>query len=237
MNYLIKKYLSVEFRFMLLVIMLFGSPLMPTHPTAYGQLVLAEVIRTAIKKVVKAMDLKIQRLQNKTIWLQQVQKSIENILSKTKLDEIAQWSSNQKEQFTTYYSSLKKVKSVLLQFKQVKEISDKQVKMFRAFQRTWQILKNDCHFGAEEIQYMAKVYGGMLDESLKNIDEITALVQSYTFQMSDAERLEYINKTANKVEENYRNLLQFNQQNMLLSLQRSQSSDEVLRIKRLYNLP
>ena len=32
------------------------------------------IIREAIKKVIKAVDLMIQRLQNKTIWLQNAQK-------------------------------------------------------------------------------------------------------------------------------------------------------------------
>ena len=40
------------------------------------------LIKFAVKKVIKAIDLRIQRLQNKTIWLQNAQKKIENILSK-----------------------------------------------------------------------------------------------------------------------------------------------------------
>jgi len=46
-----------------------------------------EIIKAAVVKVIKAIDLRIQRLQTKTIWLQNAQKVLENKLSKFKLDE------------------------------------------------------------------------------------------------------------------------------------------------------
>uniref|UniRef100_A0A183CT87 P-loop_TraG domain-containing protein n=1 Tax=Globodera pallida TaxID=36090 RepID=A0A183CT87_GLOPA len=48
----------------------------------------AAVIKAAIKKVVKAVDLMIQRRQNKVIRLQNAQKAIENTMAKLQLDEI-----------------------------------------------------------------------------------------------------------------------------------------------------
>jgi hypothetical protein len=41
---------------------------LPT-PTVRAGLPLMEIIRQGIKKVIKAMDLKLQRLQNQTLWL------------------------------------------------------------------------------------------------------------------------------------------------------------------------
>ena len=38
-----------------------------------------------------AVDLQVQRIQNKTIWLQNAQKTLENEMSKLKLDEITDW--------------------------------------------------------------------------------------------------------------------------------------------------
>ena len=46
------------------------------------------IIKEGIKKVIVAVDLKIQRLQTKTIWLQNAQKVIENAMSKLKLNQI-----------------------------------------------------------------------------------------------------------------------------------------------------
>ena len=60
------------------------------------------IIRAAVVKAIKAMDLKIQKLQNKTIWLQNAQKEIENMLSKVKLDAISDWAKKQKELYQKY---------------------------------------------------------------------------------------------------------------------------------------
>jgi hypothetical protein len=43
-------------------------------------------ISLVIAKVIKAIDLQVQKLQNQTIWLQQAQQVAEHELSKFKLD-------------------------------------------------------------------------------------------------------------------------------------------------------
>ena len=64
---------------------------------------IAKIIKEGVKKVIKAVDLMIQRLQNKTIWLQNAQKVIENQLSKLKLTEISDWVNKQKELYKDYF--------------------------------------------------------------------------------------------------------------------------------------
>ncbi|MEO6453274.1 MAG: hypothetical protein ABIN97_04340 [Ginsengibacter sp.] len=56
-----------------------------------AQASIIDVIKAGVKKVIKAVDLKIQRLQNKTIWLQNAQKVLENEMSKLKLTDISDW--------------------------------------------------------------------------------------------------------------------------------------------------
>ena len=67
----------------------------------------------AIKKVIKAVDLQIQRLQNKTIWLQNAQKTLENKMAKLKLEEISDWVEKQRKLYDDYFQELWKVKSAL----------------------------------------------------------------------------------------------------------------------------
>lgn len=202
-----------------------------------GQIAIAEIIKAGVKKVIKAVDLKIQRLQNKTIWLQNAQKTLENALSKLKLDEIANWTEKQKEQYRKYYEELTKVKAIISYYQRIRDITQKQVRLVNEYNRSWQLIRQDKHFTADELNYMAKVYSGILEESLKNIDLIMLLVKSFATTMSDAGRLELINKAADQVDTNYDDLIRFNQQNVLLSLQRAKSSYELETVKKLYGLP
>jgi len=70
------------------------------------------IVGTVISKVVKAIDLKVQKLQNETLFLQNVQKRMENKLHELKLAEISGWSQKQKDLYQQYFAEFKQVKPV-----------------------------------------------------------------------------------------------------------------------------
>tara|TARA_B100000953_G_scaffold295247_1_gene286167 strand:- start:1266 stop:1955 length:690 start_codon:yes stop_codon:yes gene_type:complete len=222
---------------MLLLALCISFTALPVQQANAMQIPIVEIIKAGIKKVIKAVDLKIQRLQNKTIWLQNAQKTLENTLSKLKLDEISKWTEKQKEQYREYYEELAKVKAIISYYQRIRDITQKQVRLVNEYQHAWQLIQQDDHFTSDEIEYMSRVYSGILEESLNNIDQITLIVQSFTTTMSDAKRLEIINNAADQVDANYDDLMRFNQQNVLLSLSRAKTSIEVQTVKKLYGLP
>lgn len=222
---------------MLLLALCISFTVLPVQQANATPIAILEIIKAGIKKVIKAVDLKIQRLQNKTIWLQNAQKTLENTLSKLKLDEISEWTEKQKEQYREYYEELAKVKAIISYYQRIRDITQKQVRLVNEYQHAWQLIQQDDHFTSDEIEYMSEVYSGILEESLNNIDQITLIVQSFTTTMSDAKRLEIINNAADQVDANYDDLMRFNQQNVLLSLSRAKTSIEVQTVKKLYGLP
>ena len=130
-----------------------------------------------------------------------------------------------------------KVKSIISYYQRIRDITKKQLRLVDEYKRSWSLIRQDSHFTVEEIFYMEKVYSGILDESLKNIDQISLIIKSFTTKMSDAKRLELINNAADQVDVNYSDLVQFNRQNTLLSLQRAKTETEVQAVKKLYGLP
>lgn len=203
---------------------------------ANAQIAVLEVIKAGVKKVIKAVDLKVQRLQNETIWLQNAQKVLENQLSKLKLTEIADWTQKQKDLYKNYYEELWKVKSAIAYYKRIKDLTQKQVSIVDEYKWAWGLFQKDKHFSGDELDYMQKVYSGILDASIKNLDQILLVVNSFTTQMSDAERLQIINLAADQMDSNYSDLKTFNTQNSLLSIQRAKSLDEVVLLKELYGI-
>ena len=195
------------------------------------------LITTAVKKAIKAIDLKIQRLQNKTIWLQNAQKEIENTLSKLKLREISGWSRRQKELYQQYYQELTEVKSIITYYQRIRDITEQQSRLIEEYHRFRELFQSHGYFSDEELEYMEKVYQGILAESLDNIEQLFTILESFTTQMSDAQRLELINAAADRRAANYSDLMLFNRQNALLSLQRSKTKAEVQQMQRLYNIP
>lgn len=203
---------------------------------ASAQVAVLEVIKAGVKKVIKAMDLKVQRLQNETIWLQNAQKVLENQLSKLKLGEIADWTGKQKELYSQYYEELWKVKSAIAYYMRLKDLTLRQVDIVSEYKWAWGLLSRDPHFSVEELSAMEKVYTGILDESLKNVDQLLVVVSSFKTQMSDAGRLELVSSAAEAMEGNYQALKKYNRENCMLSIQRAKSLQEVVKLKELYGI-
>ena len=196
----------------------------------------SQIITAAIKKAIMAIDLEVQRLQNKTIWLQNAQKALENTMSKLKLDDITGWVQKQRDLFGEYYQELKVVKDIITYYQRIKDITKKQVELVATYKRAFNLFKQDTHFTRNEIDYMAKVYGGIFDESVKNLDQIFLVINSFSLQMADAKRLEIIDKAADKIDQNFTDLQQFNTQNQMLSLHRSKDQQEIDEVKALYGI-
>jgi hypothetical protein len=217
----------------LLCLLLVGTPARSAETVVVFPIA---VIKEAIKAVIKAIDLRIQKLQNKTIWLQNAQKKIENTLSKLKLKEISDWTQKQKDLYKNYYEGLMKVKSIITYYQRIKDITQKQVRFVDEYERAWSLFQKDDHFNADELVYMQKVYSGILEESMKNIDQIFLILNSFSTQMSDAKRLEIINTAADQIDTNYDDLTLFNRQNVLLSLQRTKTKNDVDAVKKFYGI-
>ena len=201
-----------------------------------AQFPIAEIIKAGIKKVIVAVDLKIQKLQNKTIWLQNAQKTLENALSKTKLTEISGWVERQRKLYDDYFQELRKVKNALTYYHRIKDIIESQPAMVKEYKAAWALFRQDRNFTADELEYMSEVYTGILGESVKAIDQLLMVVNAFTIQMSDAARMKIINTAADEMEKGFMDLKEFNNQNKLISLQRAAAKGEIEYVKRLYGL-
>lgn len=231
------KHMSKIIKTYMVVLPLSATVLLTALPTgANAQLAIAEVIKAGIKKVVKAIDLKVQRLQNQTIWLQNAQKVIENQLSKLKLGEISEWTDRQRKLYSSYYDELVRVKSVISTYKRVRDLVGTQTAIVQEYNWASGLFKKDKHFSASELLHMEEIYEGILKESMKNIDQVFVVISLFKTQMSDAKRLELINEAAIKIEQNFSDLRAFNDQNIVLSIQRSKSILETKQLKEVYEI-
>lgn len=201
-----------------------------------AQFVVGEVIKLTVTKVIKAIDLKVQRMQNQTIWLQNAQKVLENQLSRLRLSEISGWTSQQQQLYSGYYDELWKIKSVITYYQRIKDLTFKQVSLVAEYNRAWSLLKQDKHFSTIELSEMQRVYTGILSASVENLDQILLVVNRSQTQMTDEQRLELINHAGDRLDENYSDLHRFNTQNQILSLQRSRELGDTKTTQQLYGI-
>ena len=187
-----------------------------------------------INRAIKAIDLKIQRMQNKTIGLQNAQKVIENAMAKLNLKDIADWAERQKSLYKEHFEKLWEVKTVLASYWKVKEIIQRQVQLVGEYKSAWGRLKNDDHFSVGELNQMYRVYSGILEESLRNLDQLMLACSTLTTQMSDGKRMQLIVSAGKYIEKNLAELRSFNNSNVRLSLGRSVSLADQLMTRKMY---
>lgn len=220
------------FVFLLLTIMFTGISVKSEAQDIPG----VGVVTGLVKRVIKAIDLEVQRLQNNTIALQNAQKVLENTESELHLKEIASWVQKQKDLYQNYFNELWEVKTVITGYHRIKKISEKQVALVNAYKRTWNLLQQDKHFTPEELSYMGGVYSGILNQTLEDANGLLNIVTAFTTQMDDAARMKIIDDVGNKVYENYSDLQRFNTENEMLSLQRSRDENDAAVVKWMYGL-
>ena len=210
--------------------------LMGMQQKMQAQIPVLEIIKAGITKVIKAVDLKVQRLQNQTIWLQNAEKVLENEMSKLKLGEITGWVNKQKELYANYFDELSKVKAVINGYQAVKDIINGQRQLVKEYATAFSLSKQDKNFSPEEIDYMGQVYAGILEQSLKSLEQLGLAINAFTTQMTDAKRLVIIHSAADDIEKRLTDLRQFNQQNIRMSLQRAKQQNEVDAVRKLYGI-
>jgi len=216
---------------LLLIVVMVCAPAKQSH--AIG---IYEIIKAAVTKVIKAVDLKIQRMQNKTIWLQNAQKELENKMSKLKLGEISQWTEKQRQQYDAYFKELWRVKNALATYKKVKTVTQRQLQIIEEYRRAWSLLQKDKHFEPKELEYMYKVYSGVLEESMRNLDQLMLVINSFRTQMSDGKRMELIAQVDKDMETTLIDLRKFSDRNFRLSISRSADQKEADYLKKIYGL-
>lgn len=207
-----------------------------TGDIANAQLPGVGLVTGLVKKVIVAIDLKVQQLQNQTIALQNAEKQLENALHLSSLNNISGWLDKEKELYAGYYQELSQVRDLIADYKEVKNMISRQKQLLAEYQQAMSLFSRDPHFSPAELQYIGTIYNGILQESLQNLDELLLAVSSYNTQMDDAERLQKIGQASRTMQTNLNHLRQFNRQNAGLSYLRARDAREKAAVKQLYGI-
>jgi cobalamin biosynthesis Co2+ chelatase CbiK len=78
------------------------------------------------------------------------------------------------------------------------------------------------------------VYSGILRESVRNLDQILLVVNSFKTQMTDAKRIEIISKAGDNIDKNYSDLKALNAYVTNMSMRRAKDKHDLDAIRKLY---
>ncbi|MES2329659.1 MAG: hypothetical protein V4539_08660 [Bacteroidota bacterium] len=201
-----------------------------------GNAQVLELITFVTNKVVKAIDLKVQAMQNATINLQLIQQEAENELSKHSLGEIGTLTEKQKELYASYYASLKQVKVVVGASAQVLKVRQQQKALNELYNSALSKTRLDSHFTAKERVQIQQTYKTIIDEGATTLDKLETSLRNNTISATDADRMKLITQSANQLDGLLYKLQTLYERNQQISIKRARDKEEALAVRSLYGL-
>jgi len=127
----------------------------------------------------------------------------------------------------TFLDALLQVSPAVRNYKRVGEIIDYQVELVDNSGRHRNKLQSSGLFTPEELAYFTQVYDRIFNESLHDLEELTAVLTAGELRMSDEERLAAIDRIYLSVQEKCLFVRDFNSQTGILALQRGREAHDV----------
>ena len=136
----------------------------------------------------------------------------------------------------TFLDALMQVSPVVKNYKRLGDIINFQMLLMKESKNGLNRFVKSGNFSEKEISYFEKVYGNLLSQSLRNLDELTMVVTADKLRMSDDERLQTVDDIYLQMQDKLLFLRNFNATSNVLALQRAKEAKDVYASKELQEL-
>ncbi len=135
-----------------------------------------------------------------------------------------------------FLDGLMAVNPAVRNYRRIPYIIDYQKLLLKEYQRAYNRFRRDPNFTLDELEYLGSVYRFLFDASLRNIDELIMVITASQLRMSDAERMQAIDRIFFDMEDKVIFLRSFNNNTQLLAIQRARSRNDVRTMRQLYGI-
>jgi DNA repair ATPase RecN len=136
----------------------------------------------------------------------------------------------------TFLNSLLQVSPTVRKYKRIADIIAAQLSIVTEYKSAFRKFRESNLFNPDEIDYLAKVYTNLLNQSFKNLDALATVVTANKLRMSDDERLSAIDDIWKEAENQLVFLRHFNNSTKILALQRAKEKNDVSVMNQLYDV-
>jgi hypothetical protein len=135
-----------------------------------------------------------------------------------------------------FLSGLYAVNPSVKNYVRVAKIVEYQQLLVQRYKKAWKTLSGNPYLTEAEINHIEKVYSGLVEESLRSLDELLMVVTASKLRMSDEERLKAIDRIYYQVEEELMFVTDFNSSTQVLLLQRQADAYDADNTRKLYSV-
>jgi len=135
-----------------------------------------------------------------------------------------------------FLDGLLEVSPAVRNYRRVKDITNCQLLLVKEYRNAYARFRKDNNFNADEITYLGQVYDNLFQQSLRNLDELLAVVTAGKTRMSDDERLQAIDRIYADMQDKLMFLRHFNNNTTVLAVQRAKERSDVQTMRKIYGI-
>lgn len=135
-----------------------------------------------------------------------------------------------------FLDGLMVVSPTVRKYPHVVDIINDQATLVSEYKSAYGSFRQDKHFSPDEIGYMMDVYNNLVSRSVQNIDELSMVMTDNKLRMSDAERLQAIDRIYAAGQEQLTFLRQFNAQTENIAIARARENNDKQTLQVLYGI-
>lgn len=126
-----------------------------------------------------------------------------------------------------FLDALLQVSPTVRNYKRVGDIIEFQIQIVQGTGRHRNKLHSSGLFSDQEMGYFSGIYDTILEESLQDLEELTAILTAGTMRMSDEERLAAIDRLYLSMQDKLLFVRDFNSQTAILAMQRAKETHDI----------
>lgn len=136
----------------------------------------------------------------------------------------------------TFLDALMQVSPAVKKYKRVGDIINYQIQIIKESKNAFKRFSSSRIFSQKEIDYFEKIYGNLVKESLRNLDDLSTVITANKLRMSDDERLKAIDLIYLEMQDKLQFLRNFNASSNILALQRAKEHNDISTLRGIYDL-
>ena len=126
-----------------------------------------------------------------------------------------------------YFNSLKNVHPKIKNDAKVAAIIDLQLKIVQFYNRAYNRLQQSKAFSQEELNYIYRVYGRLLEDCSQEIDELIAVTTNGNLEMKDDERIKIVDALYHEMQDHYTFIQSFSNEALTLAYSRIKAEKDI----------
>ena len=157
-----------------------------------------QILKTAADQILKAINIALQRLQNKEIDETNKAKIIEAGIHARWLKDIVTAGNKMRELYDNYYQELRTVKEVIVLIGELRDLVQQEADILKAYRGILEVIGSGV-FRLDEQESIASLAQDLFNGAKANVEDVRHLITGFGATMQDADRVTIIKEMNQRI--------------------------------------